>query len=131
MLTGFGFAVWVLGSVGCAVAPKFWVLILCRVIMGAGEASIITLGNPFIDDVAPPAQKTLWFGILNLVSSLTLSHSSYLTPKPSLGSHAVPSDHGDWGGLQPFPLATQSLMMWPTLLRRHSGSCLRNSLQNA
>ncbi len=68
MLAGFGFAVWVLGSVGCAVAPRFWVLILCRVVMGAGEASIITLSNPFIDDVAPPAQKTLWFGILNLVS---------------------------------------------------------------
>lgn len=60
---------WVLGSVGCAVAPRFWVLILCRVVMGAGEASIITLSNPFIDDVAPPAQKTLWFGILNLVRS--------------------------------------------------------------
>ncbi len=35
--------------------------------MGAGEASIITLTGPFIDDVAPPAQKTLWFGVLNLV----------------------------------------------------------------
>ena len=69
MSAGFGFAVWVLGSVGCAFAPTFWVLILCRVVMGAGEASIITLSNPFIDDVAPPAQKTLWFGILNLVSS--------------------------------------------------------------
>ena len=68
---GFGFAVWALGSVGCAVSPRFWVLILCRVVMGAGEASIITLGNPFIDDVAPPAQKTLWFGILNLVSILS------------------------------------------------------------
>ena len=65
---GFGFAVWALGSVGCAMAPRFWVLILCRIVMGAGEASIITLSNPFIDDVAPPAQKTLWFGILNLVS---------------------------------------------------------------
>ena len=59
---------WALGSVGCALAPRFWVLILCRIVMGAGEASIITLSNPFIDDVAPPAQKTLWFGILNLVS---------------------------------------------------------------
>ena len=68
---GFGFAVWVIGSVGCAMAPSFWVLILCRVVMGAGEASIITLSNPFIDDVAPPAQKTLWFGILNLVSCST------------------------------------------------------------
>lgn len=35
--------------------------------MGAGEASIINLTGPFIDDVAPPEQKTLWFGILFLV----------------------------------------------------------------
>ena len=79
MPAGFGFAVWVLGSVGCAFAPTFWVLILCRVVMGAGEASIITLSNPFIDDVAPPTQKTLWFGILNLVR-----------PPPHLPRKALP-----------------------------------------
>lgn len=71
--TGFGFAVWAIGSVGCGLAPKFWILLLCRVIMGAGEASIITLTGPFIDDVAPPAQKTLWFGVLNLVRTPTVS----------------------------------------------------------
>ena len=65
-----------MGSVGCAMAPSFWVLILCRAVMGAGEASIITLSNPFIDDVAPPAQKTLWFGILNLVSRASPSRAS-------------------------------------------------------
>lgn len=52
---------------GCGLAPNFWTLLICRVVMGAGEASIITLTGPFIDDVAPPAQKTLWFGVLNLV----------------------------------------------------------------
>ena len=65
--TGCGFGVWVAGSVACGFAPNFWALLACRVVMGAGEASIITLTGPFIDDVAPPAQKTLWFGILNVV----------------------------------------------------------------
>ena len=65
--TGFGFGVWAIASVGCGLAPNFWILLICRVVMGAGEASIITLTGPFIDDVAPPAQKTLWFGVLNLV----------------------------------------------------------------
>ena len=55
------------GSVACGFASSFWALLACRVVMGAGEASIITLTGPFIDDVAPPAQKTLWFGILNVV----------------------------------------------------------------
>ena len=51
----------------CGFASNYWVLLACRVVMGAGEASIITLTGPFIDDVAPPAQKPLWFGILNVV----------------------------------------------------------------
>lgn len=30
-----------------------------------GEASIITLSAPFVDDVAPAASVSLWFGILS------------------------------------------------------------------
>ena len=91
MRAGFGFAVWVIGSVGCAMAPSFWVLILCRVIMGAGEASIITLSNPFIDDVAPPAQKTLWFGILNLVSRSPPFTAVAIVTTALFSSHVVSS----------------------------------------
>ena len=57
-----------LGSLACAFVPSFWTLVVFRIIMGAGEASIITLTGPFIDDVAPASEKTLWFGILNVVS---------------------------------------------------------------
>ena len=32
----------------------------------AGEASIITLSAPFIDDVAPQASVSLWFAILSI-----------------------------------------------------------------
>ncbi|CAL8464686.1 g4221 [Coccomyxa elongata] len=72
-MIGFGFGVWAIASVGCGLAPNFWVLLICRVVMGAGEASIITLTGPFIDDVAPPAQKTLWFGVLNLFPTLGIA----------------------------------------------------------
>jgi MFS family permease len=41
----------------------FWSLLACRIAMGIGEASIINLATPFIDDVAPPRYKTLWFSI--------------------------------------------------------------------
>ena len=68
---GYGFGLWMLGSLACTFVPSFWVLVTCRVIMGAGEASIITLTGPFIDDVAPPAEKTLWFGVLNVVRAVT------------------------------------------------------------
>jgi MFS family permease len=69
--------------VGCGLALNFWALVLCRVVMGAGEASIITLTGPFIDDVAPPAQKTLWFGVLNLVR--WLSGAGHVNPRSGLG----------------------------------------------
>ncbi|KAK9904850.1 hypothetical protein WJX75_003822 [Coccomyxa subellipsoidea] len=72
-MIGFGFGVWAIASVGCGMAPNFWTLLFCRVVMGAGEASIITLTGPFIDDVAPPAQKTLWFGVLNLFPTLGIA----------------------------------------------------------
>lgn len=41
--------------------------------MGVGEASIINLTGPFIDDVAPPAQKTFWFAILNLFPTVGIA----------------------------------------------------------
>lgn len=65
---GVGFVIWTLCSVACGLAPGFWSFLAARTIMGAGEASIVNLTGPFIDDIAPPQQKTLWFGILFLVS---------------------------------------------------------------
>lgn len=37
---------------------------------GAGEASIITLSAPFIDDAAPAASKSRWFAFLSVFPSL-------------------------------------------------------------
>jgi MFS family permease len=66
-----------LGSLACAFVPSFWTLVVFRIIMGAGEASIITLTGPFIDDVAPASEKTLWFGILNVVSHAFSLHAGH------------------------------------------------------
>ena len=38
--------------------------------MSAGEASIITLSAPFIDDVAPADYVSLWFAILSVAPPL-------------------------------------------------------------
>ena len=72
---GGGFGVWMVGSLACAFVPSFWALVAFRITMGAGEASIITLTGPFIDDVAPPLEKTLWFGILNVVGPALPFHA--------------------------------------------------------
>ena len=54
---GWGFLIWAAASVGCGLSTGFWSLLIWRIIMGAGEASI-------------PKLKTLWFGILFLVGHL-------------------------------------------------------------
>ena len=40
-------AIFMVSSVGCGLANSFWTLLACRIVMGAGEASIINLtGEP-------------------------------------------------------------------------------------
>ena len=40
---GWGMGIFMVSSVGCGLANSFWTLLLCRIAMGAGEASIINL----------------------------------------------------------------------------------------
>jgi MFS family permease len=41
-------------------------LLMCRMLVGVGEASFCALAAPFIDDFAPPARKALWLAIFYL-----------------------------------------------------------------
>lgn len=62
-LIGVGLFVWTLAVAGCGISWNFWSIAICRMIVGVGEASFISLAAPFIDDNAPPAQRTSWLGI--------------------------------------------------------------------
>lgn len=62
-LIGVGLSVWTFATAGCGVSFDFWSITICRMLVGVGEASFISLAAPFIDDNAPPAQKTAWLGI--------------------------------------------------------------------
>lgn len=52
-------------------------MLICRILMGIGEASIINLAMPFIDDVAPPLSKTLWFSVFFTVCTSWLSGRAF------------------------------------------------------
>ncbi|CAL8460810.1 g341 [Coccomyxa elongata] len=69
-LIGIGLGMWMLGAIFTGVSQSFGFLLFARIFMGAGEASIMTLTGPFIDDVAPPASKAQWFALLSLFPSL-------------------------------------------------------------
>ncbi|XP_024959359.1 probable sphingolipid transporter spinster homolog 2 isoform X2 [Cynara cardunculus var. scolymus] len=62
-LIGVGLSVWTLAAAGCGVSVDFWSITVCRMLVGVGEASFISLAAPFIDDNAPVTQRTSWLGI--------------------------------------------------------------------
>eukprot|EP01023_Acetabularia_acetabulum_P052235 TRINITY_DN578_c0_g2_i1.p1 TRINITY_DN578_c0_g2~~TRINITY_DN578_c0_g2_i1.p1 ORF type:complete len:469 (-),score=68.25 TRINITY_DN578_c0_g2_i1:266-1672(-) len=62
-LVGLGLLVWVVAVAGCGASFHYYMLLICRMFVGVGEASFVTLAAPFIDDHAPHNQKSLWFGL--------------------------------------------------------------------
>ncbi|XP_022762848.1 probable sphingolipid transporter spinster homolog 2 isoform X2 [Durio zibethinus] len=62
-LIGVGLSVWTLATTGCGFSFNFWSITICRMLVGVGEASFISLAAPFIDDNAPVTQKTAWLAI--------------------------------------------------------------------
>ncbi|KAJ9551998.1 hypothetical protein OSB04_016043 [Centaurea solstitialis] len=62
-LIGVGLSVWTLAAAGCGVSVDFWSITICRMFVGVGEASFVSLAAPFIDDNAPVTQRTSWLGI--------------------------------------------------------------------
>ncbi|XP_062177612.1 probable sphingolipid transporter spinster homolog 2 isoform X2 [Alnus glutinosa] len=68
-LIGVGLSVWTLAVIGCGFSFNFWSITICRMLVGVGEASFISLAAPFIDDNAPAAQKTAWLSIFYMCIS--------------------------------------------------------------
>ncbi|KAI9090887.1 hypothetical protein K1719_028372 [Acacia pycnantha] len=62
-LIGVGLSVWTLATFCCGFSFNFWSIAVCRMLVGVGEASFISLAAPFIDDVAPVSQKTAWLSV--------------------------------------------------------------------
>ncbi|KFK28236.1 hypothetical protein AALP_AA8G490100 [Arabis alpina] len=62
-IISFGLAVWTVAATGCGFSYKFWMIAVCRMLVGVGEASFISLAAPYIDDSAPAARKNLWLGL--------------------------------------------------------------------
>ncbi|CAH2061455.1 unnamed protein product [Thlaspi arvense] len=62
-LIGVGLTVWTVAVLGCGSSFAFWFIVLCRMFVGVGEASFISLAAPFIDDNAPHKQKAVWLGV--------------------------------------------------------------------
>jgi MFS family permease len=63
-IIAFGAAVWSLATSGSGWAPVFWVLVLCRILVGAGEAAYGPAAPTIIADHFPKERRGLvlaWF----------------------------------------------------------------------
>lgn len=47
-LIGIGLAVWTVAVAGSGASMGFWSLVFCRMLVGVGEASFVSLASPFI-----------------------------------------------------------------------------------
>jgi MFS transporter, Spinster family, sphingosine-1-phosphate transporter len=65
-LIALGTAAWVVAVVGCALAPGFLTMMLCRALTGVGEAAFVALAAPFVDDYSPPGRKASWLACFYL-----------------------------------------------------------------
>ena len=75
--TGWGMGIFMVSSVGCGFANSFWTLLACRIVMGAGEASIINLTGE-LHCAALTAPSVLYAAL-----PLAPSPLSPLNPSPS------------------------------------------------
>ncbi|KAI8552460.1 hypothetical protein RHMOL_Rhmol06G0268400 [Rhododendron molle] len=55
-LIGVGLTVWTFAIAGSGFPIDFWFIIACRVLVGVGIAPFVSIGAPYIDDIAPVAQ---------------------------------------------------------------------------
>ena len=67
----FGLAVFLLGSLGCSIAPNVDTLILLRVVQGIGAASVAVIPRAIIRDLHTGTQATRLMSLVMLVFSVS------------------------------------------------------------
>ena len=65
-LIAYGLAIWAAAVAGCGLSLGFYTLLICRMVVGVGEASFVALAAPYVDDNAPQGSKTRWLAIFFL-----------------------------------------------------------------
>jgi EmrB/QacA subfamily drug resistance transporter len=100
-----GLSTYTLGLILCSISPNIIVLIISRIIQGAGAAVIITLGSAIVVAVFPQEQQGRAIGILAMLTSVGLIAG------PALGGIIV--DLLDWQGIfyTRIPIGVITLLM--------------------
>ncbi|KAH7517701.1 hypothetical protein FEM48_Zijuj09G0092300 [Ziziphus jujuba var. spinosa] len=114
-LIGVGLSVWTIAVVGCGLSFDFWSITICRMLVGVGEASFISLAAPFIDDNAPVEQKTAWLAIFYMC--IPTGYAIGYIYGGVIGSH-MNWRYAFWGeAIVMFPFAVLGFIMKPLQLK--------------
>ncbi|MBY9007320.1 MAG: MFS transporter [Candidatus Lokiarchaeota archaeon] len=62
---------WTIGMVLTGVSPNLEMLILSRMLSGAGLGCVLPIGYSIISDAIPPDERSGWFGILAILSAIS------------------------------------------------------------
>ena len=65
-LIGFGMAFWSLMTAACGLAQRYWQLLLLRIGVGVGEASLSPAAYSLIMDYFPPARRSLAISVYSM-----------------------------------------------------------------
>lgn len=83
-----GMTLWCLSCLGCAAAPNFPLLLLCRTLAGVAEAAFVGFTVTIVDNIAPPRRRTLWIGIFYAMipvgTAVGISGAGVATTMPSI-----------------------------------------------
>ncbi|KAI3978134.1 hypothetical protein MKX01_012965 [Papaver californicum] len=114
-LIGVGLLIWTIATACCGVTSSFWNIAFCRMLVGVGEASFISLAAPFIDDNAPVAKKTFWLALFYMCIPVGIA--------VGYGYGGLVASHLDWRyaffgeAILMLPLAILCLFMKPLQLK--------------
>jgi len=87
----FGLALYTLGLVLCSISPNFTMLLISRIVQGAGAAMTLTVGSAIVVAAFPQEQQGRAIGLFAMFTSVGLIAG------PALGGVII--DYLDWQGI--------------------------------
>jgi EmrB/QacA subfamily drug resistance transporter len=117
-----GLALYTLGLILCSISPNITMLIISRVVQGAGAAMTLTVGSAIVVAVFPREQQGKAIGLFAMLTSVGLIAG------PALGGVII--DYLDWQGIfyTRIPVGIITLIMALVIIKEQKDSDARLQL---
>lgn len=78
LIIAAGMTLWSLMTIGCGLASNYWMLIVCRIGVGIGEAALIPAAYSLIGDCFPPKRLSIAMAVYGVGSYLGIGSSYFI-----------------------------------------------------